>query len=167
MLDRGEKILRDFIQELDPPKWVRDIVVNDTYVAKIKWHVIFIRGHKHYWLFEGMRKTCSECAVEQTPDDELLAASGLTREQVQGFTFKVGRGCGHCRGTGYQGRKAIAEILLVNDEIREMILRGEPVRRLREVAAANGTHSLRESALECVRRGEITLQEINRVTFVA
>ena len=114
-----------------------------------------------------MRKTCSECAVEQTPDDELLAASGLTREQVQGFTFKVGRGCGHCRGTGYQGRKAIAEILLVNDEIREMILRGEPVRRLREVAAANGTHSLRESALECVRRGETTLQEINRVTFVA
>jgi general secretion pathway protein E len=114
-----------------------------------------------------MRKTCGECAVEQAPDDELLAASGLTRAQVQGFTFKVGRGCGHCRGTGYAGRKAIAEILLVTDDIREMILRGEPVRRLREAAAAAGTHSLRESALESVRRGETTLQEINRVTFVA
>ncbi|HEY5763309.1 MAG TPA: GspE/PulE family protein [Rhodocyclaceae bacterium] len=114
-----------------------------------------------------MRKICAECAVDQEPDDELLTASGLKRKDVEGYTFKVGRGCGHCRGTGYQGRKAIAEILLVNDEIREMILRGEPVRRLREVAAAHGTHSLRESALECVRRGETTLQEINRVTFVA
>jgi general secretion pathway protein E len=114
-----------------------------------------------------MRKTCPHCAVDQPPDDELLAASGLTRAQVKDFVFRVGRGCGACRGTGYSGRKAIAEILLVNDEIREMILRAEPVRKLREAAAANGTRTLRESALDCVRAGETTLQEINRVTFVA
>lgn len=113
-----------------------------------------------------LRKICPDCAVEQGPDDELLAASGLTREATRGFAFRMGCGCGRCRGTGYRGRRAIAEILLLNDEIREMILRGEPVRLLREAAARNGTRFLREAALDCVRRGESTLQEINRVTFV-
>ncbi len=113
-----------------------------------------------------IRKVCGECAVEQRPDDELLAASGLTRERVEGFSFRVGRGCGRCRGTGYRGRRAIAEILLLNDELRELILRGEPVRLLREAAARNGTRFLRDAALDSVRRGESTLQEINRVTLV-
>jgi general secretion pathway protein E len=113
-----------------------------------------------------MRKTCTACAVDQEPDDELLAASGLTRETTGDFIFRVGRGCGRCRGTGYSGRKAIAEILLVDDEMREMILRGEPVRKLREAAARNGTRTLRDSALDSVRKGETTLLEINRVTFV-
>ncbi|HZN86411.1 MAG TPA: GspE/PulE family protein, partial [Burkholderiales bacterium] len=100
-----------------------------------------------------VRKVCTECAVEDHPDDATLAASGLTRERVRGFGFRMGRGCGRCRGTGYRGRRAIAEILMMNDEIREMILRNEPVRLLREAAARNGTHFLREVALDCVRRG--------------
>ena len=113
-----------------------------------------------------IRKVCTDCAVEQPPDDALLAASGLTRERVQGFRFRVGRGCGRCRGTGYRGRRAIAEILVLNDELRELIVRGEPVRVLREAAARHGTRFLREAALDCVRRGESTLLEINRVTLV-
>jgi general secretion pathway protein E len=114
-----------------------------------------------------VRKMCSACAVEQRPDDALLAESGLTREAVAGFNFRVGRGCGRCRGTGYRGRRAIAEILMLNDELRELILRGEPVRLLREAAARHGTRFLREAALDCVRAGETTLMEINRVTLVA
>ena len=113
-----------------------------------------------------LRKVCSDCAVEQPPDDALLAASGLSRESTRGFSFRIGRGCGRCRGTGYRGRRAIAEILLLNDELRELILRGEPVRLLREAAARNGTRFLRQAALDCVQRGESTLQEINRVTLV-
>jgi general secretion pathway protein E len=113
-----------------------------------------------------IRKVCDECAVDDTPDDALLAESGLTREQVHGFRLRVGRGCGRCRGTGYRGRRAIAEILVLNDELRELILASAPVRLLREAAARNGTRFLREAALDCVRRGESTLQEINRVTLV-
>lgn len=113
-----------------------------------------------------MRKICPDCAVDQAPDDELLAASGLAREDTRDFVFRVGRGCGRCRGSGYHGRRAIAEILLLNDEIREMILRNEPARLMREAAARNGTRSLRAAALDAVRIGETTLQEINRVTFV-
>jgi general secretion pathway protein E len=113
-----------------------------------------------------VRQVCGDCAVDLEPDAALLSASGLSADAARGFRFRVGRGCGRCRGTGYRGRRAIAEILILNDELRELVVRGEPVRLLREAAARNGTHFLRQAALDCVRRGETTLQEINRVTFV-
>ncbi|HSO06739.1 MAG TPA: GspE/PulE family protein [Pelomicrobium sp.] len=113
-----------------------------------------------------VRLVCPDCAADDRPADELLRASGLEPEKVADFRFRTGRGCGKCRGTGYRGRKALAELLQLNDEIRELIVKREPVRALRKAAAKNGTHFLRQAALECVRAGETTLQEINRVTFV-
>ena len=95
----------------------------------------------------------------------MLAASGIPADND--FDFRIGRGCGQCRGSGFKGRKAIAELLYLNDELREMIVAREPVRRLKEFAHRNGTRFLREAAVELVRRGETTLQEINRVTFVS
>ena len=63
--------------------------------------------------------------------------------------------------------KAIAEILNLNDDIRELIATRQPVKLIKEAARANGTRLLREAALEIVKRGETSLQEINRVTLVA
>jgi general secretion pathway protein E len=114
-----------------------------------------------------VRLICRECGEPHIPDPALLSASGITLEQAGEFRFCLGRGCGHCRGTGYKGRKAIAEILYLNDEIRELIIGREPVRRLKEAARHHGTRFLRETAINLVRNGETTLQEINRVTFVA
>jgi general secretion pathway protein E len=79
----------------------------------------------------------------------------------------MGRGCKHCRGTGYRGRKAVGELLILNDEIREAIIARAPVRQLKELAARNGVKLIRERALELVRRGETTLEEVNRVTLMA
>ncbi len=114
-----------------------------------------------------VRLSCPNCSEEQSPSEELLEASGISLEQASSYRFVSGRGCGHCRGTGYKGRKAIAEMLHLNDEIRELIVAREPIRKIKEAARRNGTRYLRESALELVKRGETTLQEINRVTFVA
>ena len=114
-----------------------------------------------------VRVTCVHCAVEERPDDQLLADSGLSGAQVDGFLFRMGRGCGHCRGTGFKGRRAIGEILLLNDEIRELIVARAPIRTIRDAAVKQGTRFLRDSAVDLVRTGETTLQEINRVTFVA
>jgi general secretion pathway protein E len=114
-----------------------------------------------------VRVNCPHCATEDHPDDELLAASGLDRTRVEGFVFRAGRGCGHCRGSGYRGRKAISEMLLLTDELRELITSKEPIRRVKEAARAGGTRFLRDSALDLVARGETTLTEINRVTLVA
>ncbi len=83
------------------------------------------------------------------------------------YRFQQGKGCGDCRGTGYKGRKAIAEILTLTDEIRELIIDKRPIRQIKEAARLNGTRSLREAALELVRRGDTTTDEIKRVTLHA
>ena len=85
---------------------------------------------------------------------------------VEGYTFRAGSGCGTCRGTGFRGRKAIAEFLVLDDELRELIVANSPIRQIKEAARRRGTRMLREAALALVCSGETTLQEINRVTFV-
>ena len=111
-----------------------------------------------------VRINCRHCTVDDTPEAALITKSGLTNEQASNFQFKKGQGCGQCHGTGYKGRKAIAELLCFNDAIRELIVTQEPVRKVKEAARANGTRTMREAALDLVQRGETTLQEINRVT---
>ncbi len=113
-----------------------------------------------------VRVNCSHCSTPERPDEALLSASGLTAADVRDFDFKAGRGCGQCRGSGYRGRKAIAETLLLNDELRELIATRQPIRLLKEAAHKLGTRDLREAAIDLVRAGETTLTEINRVTFV-
>lgn len=114
-----------------------------------------------------VRTNCKECAVATLPDDELLANSGINKDEVHQFNFFAGKGCGHCRGTGFKGRKAIAELLIMNDELREMIANRQSIKAIKEAAVRFNTKFLRESALELVKNGETTLQEINRVTFVS
>ncbi len=114
-----------------------------------------------------LRVVCTNCAAEFQPDEMMLRASRITPEEASNYRFVQGAGCGHCRGTGYKGRKAIAEILQLDDEIRELIISREPIRRIKELARKNGTRLLREAALELVRDGVTSLQEVNRVTFVA
>ena len=114
-----------------------------------------------------VRVNCVHCSAEVRPDHQLLAASSISKEDAKGMIFRAGQGCGQCRGTGFKGRKAIAEMLYLNDQIRELIITRQPIRVIREAAWNNGTRFLRESAIELVRNGETTLQEINRVTIVA
>lgn len=114
-----------------------------------------------------LRVNCTHCITVDHPSLDLLKASGLQEDDVKNWRFRAGKGCGHCRGSGFKGRKAIAEILNLNDEIRELIIARAPIRQLKKAAQANGTRLLRESALDLVRKGETTLTEINRVTFIA
>ena len=114
-----------------------------------------------------VRLICTHCAEPDSPGAELLQESGISEEQAASYQFMKGKGCRECRGSGYRGRRAVAELLVLNDEMRELITSRAPVRSLKEAAAKNGTRFLREAALDAVRRGETTLQEINRVTFVS
>lgn len=114
-----------------------------------------------------VRINCPHCTTEVEPDAILLAESGISATAAANFGFRKGRGCAECRGTGYKGRKAIAELLQFDDDLRELIAAGAPQRRLREAAARGGMNLLRDDAIAMVRRGETTLEEVNRVTFVA
>jgi general secretion pathway protein E len=77
------------------------------------------------------------------------------------------KGCSECRNTGFRGRKAIGELVVLDDDLRELIVARAPARKLREAARAAGTVPLRDAAMALVQAGETTLEEINRVTFVA
>src|SRR5262249_37539915 len=114
-----------------------------------------------------VRINCPACSGPVTPEDRLFKDSGLDRRMAADFDFRAGRGCGQCRGSGYRGRKAIAETMRLDDELRQLIVTRQPIRTIKEAARKLGTRDLREAAMNLVRAGETTLEEINRVTFVA
>ncbi|QJE03094.1 type II/IV secretion system protein [Massilia forsythiae] len=127
----------------------------------------FVSALNGIWAQRLIRTNCPHCAARYVPDDAELASAHLQREEVADYLFMRGIGCGDCRGTGYKGRRSIAEILTLNDEIRELIVDKQPIRRIKAAAAANGTRSLRLAALDLVKRGATTIEEIRRVTLHA
>ena len=114
-----------------------------------------------------VRIVCEQCSEAYTPPRELLEESRVPVAVGALFKFRKGRGCGHCRGTGYHGRRAVAELMVLNDEIREAIVSRAPVRQLKELARQAGVQLIRTAALELVRRGITTVEEVNRVTVMA
>ena len=114
-----------------------------------------------------LRIVCEQCAEQAEPSPEALSESGLSVPAISDWSFRSGRGCAHCRGTGYKGRRAIGEMLVLTDELREAIVARAPARRLKELALAGGSKLLRSAALELVRHGVTTLVEANRVTALA
>jgi general secretion pathway protein E len=114
-----------------------------------------------------VRIVCEQCSEAYMPPRELLEESRVPVSVSALFRFRKGRGCGHCRGTGYHGRRAVGELMVLNDEIREAIVNRVPVRQLKELARQAGVQLIRTAALELVRRGLTTIEEVNRVTVMA
>jgi general secretion pathway protein E len=111
-----------------------------------------------------MRKLCTHCAEPWQPGASELKAAQLPLDARGRFMRPVG--CSHCRGTGYRGRQAIAEILLMDDTLRDLIVARAPLTQVKAHARASGTRLLREAALAAVLRGESSIDELNRVTLV-
>jgi len=112
-----------------------------------------------------VRTLCPHCACECTATDVLLGQSGLVRADVAEWHMRAARGCEHCHGTGYRGRRAVAEVLRLDDSIRDAILRHAPSGELRALARQAGFVSLRRAALALVAQGITSMQEANRVTI--
>ncbi|MDH4288078.1 MAG: GspE/PulE family protein, partial [Aquincola sp.] len=113
-----------------------------------------------------LRMNCPECAAPCTVAPEVLARSGLAPQRVAAATFKRGMGCAHCRGTGYKGRRAIAETLPMSDTLRDQLVQRAPLSQIRQSARDAGFTSLRDAAVALALSGETTVEEINRVTPV-
>uniref|UniRef100_UPI00313AE079 GspE/PulE family protein n=1 Tax=Pseudomonas sp. OTU5201 TaxID=3043850 RepID=UPI00313AE079 len=114
-----------------------------------------------------IRLACPSCAEAAQPSEEELLASGIDPASAHQYHFVTCAGCGRCRGTGYRGRTAIAELLRLDDDLRQLIIERQPISRIKDLAVKRGLRLLRTSALDLVREGRTTLEEINRVTFVA
>ncbi len=113
-----------------------------------------------------VRMVCPQCRRREKPGPEFLAASGLNPKEYAGHAFFAGEGCAHCGGTGYRGRRAVAEFLNLTPRIRKMIVDQAPIDELQHAAMEEGMVNLRRAALEKALSGETTLREANRVTFV-
>ena len=109
---------------------------------------------------------CPHCKTTVHYEDDILLESGLDLAEWRSFPFSEGKGCFDCGGTGFRGRTAIHELLDLTERIREMILDKRPTSEIKRVAREDGMTFLRESAVDKVRRGETTLREINKVTFI-
>jgi len=113
-----------------------------------------------------VRRICLHCKRPAQISDIMLEDSGLDPDRYRDFTFFEGGGCIECNGTGYRGRLAIAELLNLSDNIRQLILDRRSAAEIKRAAKAEGMRFLRESALQKVFAGETSLHDINKVTFV-
>jgi general secretion pathway protein E len=113
-----------------------------------------------------VRMSCAHCAEATDPPAELLRRSGIDAARRAAAHFKRGLGCAQCRGTGYRGRRAIAETLPMNDILRDQLVQRAPLSQIRQSARSGGFTSLRDAAVTLACDGSTTLEEINRVTPV-
>lgn len=113
-----------------------------------------------------VRILCPKCKAQVSYSGEQLAESGLNPEKYGKKTFYEARGCAECGYTGYQGRTAIAEMLELSDDIREMILDRKPLSEVKKRAQKEGMIPLREVGMGKVLKGVTSLKELNKVTFV-
>ncbi len=112
------------------------------------------------------RRVCANCkeVVEITP--QALINIGFKKEEVGTFTVYKGRGCDKCNSTGYKGRVALIEVMVIDDAIRDLILSGGTAIDIKKRAAENGMISLRRSGLTKIKDGTTTIEEVVRETIL-
>jgi len=111
-----------------------------------------------------VRRPCGACAAPYVPDEVTLAGLGLLPQDLEGAAPLRGVGCSECGGTGYRGRTAIYEVLVVDAPMRSVLLRDANEGAIAAQARSQGMATLRASALEKARRGETTYEEVTRVS---
>jgi len=113
-----------------------------------------------------VRRICRNCKEVFNPTDELLMELGLTKEDIGDHQLYYGRGCDYCNNTGYRGRLAIFEIMVMDDGIRELIMRRASSNVLRAEATKRGMRTLRESGLLAIYDGITTIEEVVKETII-
>ncbi|HPW45582.1 MAG TPA: type II secretion system ATPase GspE [bacterium] len=111
-----------------------------------------------------VRTVCRDCARKYVPDEEELAQIGLKLEDLKGRQIFKPVGCPVCMETGYSGRMAIHEIMMVTDNVRAELMKGSDAATIKNVAVAQGMKTLRQDAAQKVLLGMTSIAEVMRVT---
>jgi len=110
-----------------------------------------------------VRLICLNCKTAVKPNKEVLVGFGI-KEDVSNLTIYEGKGCESCKFTGYRGRTGIYEFLVMNEEIRDLIIHRSSSDQIKKKALELGMHTLRMDGWERVKKGITTLDEVIRVT---
>ena len=113
-----------------------------------------------------VRRVCNVCKEEYHPGREVLEDLELTAEDVRGKKFFRGSGCETCNNTGYKGRVGLFELMILNNEIRDLIMRNASTDDLREAAERNGMVTLRTAGMQAALEGITTPEEVIRETII-
>jgi len=113
-----------------------------------------------------VRRICKKCKTPFTPTEEMLMELQLRPEDVEGRTFYYGAGCDNCNGTGYRGRMGLYEIMLFNDEIRDLVMKHASTGILAEASRRAGMRTLREGGLLAIYDGITTIEEVVKETIL-
>jgi type IV pilus assembly protein PilB len=113
-----------------------------------------------------VRKICTNCREEFTPSAEMLMELSLRPEEVRGKKFYYGAGCEKCNNLGFRGRCGLFELIVVDDEIRDLISAGASTDVLRSHVRSRGIAGLRESGLRALHSGVTTIEEVVRETVL-
>jgi type IV pilus assembly protein PilB len=114
-----------------------------------------------------VRRICAKCKADFRPTEEMLLELNVTPEMVRGKRFYYGKGCDNCNKTGYRGRQAIFEIMLLTDRLKEMIMNRASTDAIRAAAREQGMRTLRESGLLAIFDGHTSIEEVVRETMFA
>lgn len=112
-----------------------------------------------------VRKICVHCKEPEQLSDELLKRLKLTPEDAKNHTFYRGKGCGNCGGTGYLGRLPIFEFLVIDHEMRELIVASSTESEIRAMSRNKGYGGLFDSGVIRMKQGLTTAEEVLSVTF--
>ena len=113
-----------------------------------------------------VRRICPSCREETTVSPELLLDMQLTPDKIGGKKFYRGRGCEACNNSGYRGRRGLFELMIMNDELRDMIMRSASTDELRTAAQSYGMITLRDAGLTAIFAGDTTVDEVLRETII-
>jgi general secretion pathway protein E len=111
-----------------------------------------------------VRENCSHCLEEYPPTPEEASVLRMDPEKLKPYRFKRGKGCLHCRQTGYSGRTGIYEVLPMTEKLRRLVSQQAGSLEIFKAAREEGLRTLREAAIEKVFRGVTTTTEMVRVT---
>jgi type IV pilus assembly protein PilB len=112
-----------------------------------------------------VRKICPRCKDLYQPNEEELFQLSLTEEDLKGRKIYRGRGCDFCNGSGYKGRMGLFEIMVLDDELRELIIQNASTQLLRAEALKRGMRTLRQAGLLAIFDGLTTMDEVVRETL--
>ena len=110
-----------------------------------------------------VRTVCPKCKEQYKPDPSEIEHFALTPEQIETAVFVRGRGCNHCQHSGYRGRKAVFELMVMNPTLREMAFRSEPTQNIRRQARLFGMRTLVDDATDKALEGITTLAEVYKL----
>ncbi len=113
-----------------------------------------------------VRKVCQNCRTPYDPNRDQLMELNLKPEDVRGKKFYYGEGCDKCNNLGFKGRSGLYELLMFNDELRDLVSKGSSTDQLRNYARSKGVRGLREAGLTALYNGVTTLDEVVRETVL-